>query len=171
MNKTNCPHEPSVMKALSEGGIDHVLRNHISSCDSCRNLAMVTGWMGEFDQWSRGDLDEKKLPTADSIWQGAMSKAPSRLELSRKIMRILNFPKIWAIFVVLVSGYFMAPKFLPRLLGSFKDLFGNSVDLTLLGSIFDSLGKTLPYVMMPLTLVLIFTLGVFIFSMFNPEKV
>jgi hypothetical protein len=160
-----------VLKALEEGGIDRTLRNHMASCDICMNLALVSGWMGEFEKWSGGDLEEKTLPAADAIWQGAMSKVPSRRELSRKIMRILNFPKIWAILVVLVSGYFLAPEFLPRVFGSFQSLFGNKVDLTVLGSIFEALQKTLPYVILPLMLVLLFTLGVFFFTMIKPEKV
>ena len=103
MSKKICPLENEVIKSLREEKMNTELEEHIAGCSACQDIVAVSGWMNRFKEsaWKTG-IQEKILPTADSMWNRVYARRRPDKKLAKKALRPLLIPQ------VLFYGLFIA---------------------------------------------------------------
>lgn len=75
-----CPFESEVLMNLESGDIKPHIQTHLEKCPGCKDTAVVHNWMNRFQKISETAAEKlmpnKKLPSADEIWDGAFSVQP-----------------------------------------------------------------------------------------------
>lgn len=120
MNPSHCVFEEKVAAASRSGVWSDSLRAHVAGCQSCEDLALVTGYLSASSQVSRGD---DPLAGADRIWHSAQVAARAAA-MERALRPILWVRRIAfavcaaAVIVALVSWW-------PQIGGLVKGIAGS----------------------------------------------
>jgi hypothetical protein len=104
MRKKICPLENEVLKGLREKKMNPELEEHIAGCSACQNMALVQGWMNRFKEkaW-KADIQEKILPTADSMWNRVHARRGPDKNLVKKALRPMIIPQV-LFYCLLITG-------------------------------------------------------------------
>ena len=104
MSKKICPLENEVSKSLREEKMNTELEEHIARCSACQDIVAVSEWMRRFKEsaWKTG-IQEKILPTADSMWNRVHTRRRPDKKLVKKALRPLIFPQV-IFYSLLIAG-------------------------------------------------------------------
>jgi hypothetical protein len=156
MRKRICPYEKKVVEALKAKNLSLEINEHISTCKSCKNAALVSDWMNLYRErsWST-EMTEKILPEPDAIWNRAHTRRRPDRTLVKKALRPLIYPQVLS-FVTVSIGVFLF-------------LISNAEKI---GNIFDSriIAKILPIFLIPMLVVLISMAFCALVSAFEKRK-
>ncbi len=99
MKRTACNYEDAVAKAARQGGWDDSLREHVGSCEHCREIAAAAGWMATLAGDARND---PALPDPGLIWLRARLEEIQQAD--ERAQRPLDIVNIAALVVVAVGA-------------------------------------------------------------------
>jgi len=139
MRKSICAREKEVVEALKGKKLSHDIKEHISKCKSCKNVALVSDWMNRYKERSWDTIMiQKILPDADAIWDRAHAGRKPERTLVKKALRPLIYPQVLS-FVMISIGVFLL-------------LISNAEKI---GNIFDSriIAKILPIFLIPMLII------------------
>lgn len=111
MKKKYCPFEKEVLRGLKSGQLKPELEAHRKECPVCTEAAAIYSFMNQFS-----GISEKKLPTAESLWDEAYSglRTVKVKELEKKALRPLMVTRrlsfIFAIAVPLILVFSYLPE-------------------------------------------------------------
>jgi hypothetical protein len=141
MRKRICLWEKAVVEALQAKRLSPEIQEHISQCQSCKNIALVSDWMNHYQEKTRSTkMKEKILPDAEAIWERAHTRRKQDRALVKKALRPLIYPQVLS-FVVIVIGVFL-------LLISNAEKIGRIIDSRIIAGI-------LPLCLIPMIIILI----------------
>ncbi|MCP5046596.1 MAG: hypothetical protein GY940_05465 [bacterium] len=134
---TDCPFEQEVLMNLESGDMKPHIDEHMAGCPLCRETASVYRFMNRYRNESMAhQLPDKKLPSADAIWDGAFATpAPRPLpdkELVKKAMLPMLIPQVM-MYISIIAGliYLMIGNF-----GAIGEFFTTNLGLK---SVFNSI--------------------------------
>lgn len=173
MNNNNnyCEFEQTIINSHKDDCLNAEQKLHINNCSICSNSLTVFTWMNQFENIGKRDNEvEKILPTPENIWKRAFTPISSKKELISKAMRPLVITQLIT-YLTIFSGVVFV---LFGKISIFKTLFGNffkdSEFINSFTTLFASLSKTLPFLIVPLGMVALLLVSYFIYSLFNPES-
>ncbi len=102
-----CNREPDVLDAVASGRWDD-LREHLSGCQDCADLALVAGFMREEGEQA---MAEVHVPSASFLWW--KSKLRARREAQEKVLRPVLIAEKVAVGAGLAGGGLLAWWLLP----------------------------------------------------------
>jgi hypothetical protein len=156
MKKKVCPLELKVLEGLKSGGLTSDLRNHLTGCSVCQDLAAVYTWMDRFKENARQEeAARKNLPSAEAIWNRVQARKRPDKKLVRKALRPILYTQILFYGVMAAGLVFLA------IWGSRK--IGQTIDL-------EPLVQILPYVFIPATFIVISLLFCSLLLAFEKRK-
>lgn len=172
MKKTFCSWEEAILKGFDRGHLNPEYQEHLKTCSGCRDVLMVRSWMSDFSGISvKTELESKKIPDFESIWQGAKADRKYDRELEKKAMTPLLIPQFLTYIAALIGLVLL----LTANLSQARDVV---IDKLKMGYLFDLLslvGKKMlslmPYLVIPIVFVLFLIAAHFLYSLFNPKKV
>lgn len=173
MKKKMCHLEIEVLNGLKSGYLEPGLQEHLTSCPLCQDSAAIYKWMNRFRDHSlvsKPEMVEKKLPTAESIWEGAYSFYKPDKELVKKALRPLIFPRVLSYLAAVIVPLFLLFSYFPKLKEFIHSNPESNIILSSLVSIIKILFKAFPFILVP-TAACLLTLIIFILlTGFQPRK-
>jgi hypothetical protein len=172
MKKNFCSWEQVILYSLKQGTLNPEQKKHFNECTVCSDLVTVKSWMNDFNKTSMRDIGlQRRVPDFESIWKRSRSYKTFDKELEKKVLLPLLFPKILtALFVVLGLVLLLTTR--TAKLKSFV------VEELKMGYLFDLLtlvGKSMlslmPFLAIPIGMVVSLLAFYFVFSLFKPKKV
>jgi len=171
MKKKNCLSEQEVLNSLAAGDLTIEIKQHLKTCPSCKESALLYQWMKDFQKVSRQEKTaEKKLPDAEYLWGKAFSLKTPHKELVKKAMKPLRIYQVISYVIAIIALLYLVFAYSPGIRGLFNSSPVVSMILASLSSMTRTLFKFFSFVIIP---VIIGLLSVVIFTIitgFEPKK-
>jgi hypothetical protein len=171
MKKKNCLLEPEILNSLAAGDLTAEIKQHLKACPICKESALLYQWMNGYQKVSRqGNLAEKKLPDAESLWEKAFSLKTPDKELVKKAMKPLRIYQLVSYVIAIIVLLYLVFAYFPGIRGSLNSSPVVGLILTSISSLVKTFFKSLSFVIIP---VIIGLLSVVIFTIvtgFEPKK-
>ncbi len=166
-SKITCELEQSIYEELLKGNISKDNTVHVSHCKICNDLELVYQWMENFKRTSFEYEDrEIQLPTAEMIWQTALTPRRTDPVLIKKVMRLLFIPRFLT-FSFVVIGLIAA------LVGDkagIRSILGDYFDFGFLSAFFSGFFNMSAFVTVPFILLAVFMMVYTLVIILSPEE-
>ncbi len=167
MRQKHCAREKELLQSLAAEKETAELQEHLAQCPLCQESVFLYRWMNRFQTVSTEEkMMEKKLPSAEFLWEKAFStRIPDKESIAKALrpLTIYRFAASAAAVIVLILLIFSN---LPQI----RSFFKTSPVIDLVSSSWSLLEKTFPILFLPMVFGFV-TLVIFtIITSFNPEK-
>lgn len=173
MKKKNCSYEKEILNGLKSGSLDLSLKKHLSDCPVCAESLAIYNWMNNFREASltgNPEIAEKKLPTAEALWQGVRRIPRPDAELEKKALMPLLFIRIFAYAAGIIVPLLLFLFYMPEIKGFIHSNPGTSSIIKSVSAILKMLVESFSFLLLPMA-VCALTLIVFVFvTAFQPKK-
>lgn len=167
MRQKHCAWEKEVLQSLAAEKETAELQEHLAQCPLCQESVFLYRWMNRFQTVSTEEkMMEKKLPSAEFLWEKAFSPRIPDKELITKALRPLTIYRFVASAAAVIVLIILIFSNLPQIQSFFK----TSPVVDMVSSSWSLLKKAFPFLFLPMVFGFV-TLVIFtIITSFNPEK-
>ena len=175
-NKYECPFEQELLINLESGDMKPHINEHIADCKQCAETVSVFQFMNRFNEEAVNfQVPDKKLPSADEIWDGAFAApalersyvvkpAPDK-ELVRKAMMPVLITQVIMYVTILAGGIYL-------LMGNLSEVgtfFKTTLGLKPIADIFTSMLGTGGWTSVLYIVPVVGTMALLLYIIFNTE--
>jgi hypothetical protein len=148
-------------------------KKYRKECPACEKPAAIYTFMNNFREISTAEIPgitEKKLPTAEFLWDEAYSGFRAVKELEKKALRPLMVTRLLSYIFAIVVPLFLILSYLPEIKGIIHTNPEAHIIINSLSSILNRFIESFSFLLVPAAVCLL-TLIIFIFiTGFQPKK-
>ncbi len=152
------------------GVLEPQLKKHLTGCPVCEEAAAIQRWMNDFQAFDAAPVSrDKKLPTVETLWQGAFTTRQPAAELARRALRPLLIPRLLSFLTAVILPLFLVFFYWAEIAAFFSENAASSPLFGLLVSLFKNFSETFSFILLPMALCLLTMIVLVFVTGFQPR--